>query len=573
MRKGFLGSLGALLAGAGLALGQSAPAFRPAAGFVFPQAPAVYPGAVMPSAAPPAYAPVPHYAPSQWGYPAQAMPPAAYGYPQPYYRPAVYPAAMNLPRPMPQHLPAAPHGLSYPGQSPRGYPAPAGPVFEGMGPVVVQTPEGIAAPKAPERVPAPKVAVPAPQSSIALSPAAPVLPDGCCEPCPPDCPDDCCDEKKGKKKWWDKDKDFEEDCEKEKKPRACCFWSSADYLVWFFKEGPVAAPLVTTGPGQGALGGGTQVLFGGDGFDFELLNGIRATFGAWIGEGLGVEFTGLFLEEGEDTFQAASGADGTPLLARPFFNSLTGTESSALVSAPGVASGSVAVNATTQLLGAEANLLACGHFDCGFSFNLITGVRYLSLDDDLDILSTSQLQGGGTSGFAGSTLTAPATVSVLDTIDTRNQFLGGQFGMQMGWCYKKVFVAATAKVAAGMTHQSVDILGNTRLVDTGATVPGGLLAQPSNFGRRKNDVFSYVPEGNLAFGMHLSERLSASLGYTFLYWSKVARPGDQLDRTVNPSQVPTSLTFVPGSGAPPNQFQSDRSFWAQGVNAGIAFRY
>ena len=57
MRKGFLGSLAGVLVGAGLALAQQTPVYRPARDFSFPQAasaPAAY-------ALPPQYVAVPQY--------------------------------------------------------------------------------------------------------------------------------------------------------------------------------------------------------------------------------------------------------------------------------------------------------------------------------------------------------------------------------------------------------------------------------------------------------------------------------------------------------------------------------
>src|SRR6266542_3464827 len=52
------------------------------------------------------------------------------------------------------------------------------------------------------------------------------------------------------------------------------FWFRADYLLWWVKKGPLAAPLVTFGsdadaPFQGILGQpGTRLAFGGAGLDF-----------------------------------------------------------------------------------------------------------------------------------------------------------------------------------------------------------------------------------------------------------------------------------------------------------------
>jgi hypothetical protein len=54
----------------------------------------------------------------------------------------------------------------------------------------------------------------------------------------------------------------------------------------------------------------------------------------------------------------------------------------------------------------------------------------------------------------------------------------------------------------------------------------------------------------------------------------VARPGDQIDRTVNPSQVPDVGGPRPLSGParPLPTFQT-ADFWTQGINFGLEFRF
>ncbi len=68
----------------------------------------------------------------------------------------------------------------------------------------------------------------------------------------------------------------------------------------------------------------------------------------------------------------------------------------------------------------------------------------------------------------------------------------------------------------------------------------------------------------------MTSRLRLTVGYTFLYWSQVARAGDQISTVINPSQFPPGQL----SGAPAPQFKLALSdFWAQGVNFGVDFRF
>src|SRR4029078_10312504 len=106
-------------------------------------------------------------------------------------------------------------------------------------------------------------------------------------------------------------------------------------------------------------------------------------------------------------------------------------------------------------------------------------------------------------------------------------------------------------------------------------VAGGLLALPSNSGQFSRDRVAVLPELGFNVGMRISSHLRATLGYTFLYLSNVVRGGDQIDRTINPTQRP-GLLGTPGTLAGPARplfaFQ-DNHFLAQGVNAGLEFRY
>ena len=65
------------------------------------------------------------------------------------------------------------------------------------------------------------------------------------------------------------------------------------------------------------------------------------------------------------------------------------------------------------------------------------------------------------------------------------------------------------------------------------------------------------------------------LGGTFLYISNVARPGDQIDRVVNRTELPSSQSFSPLVGGPvrPAFNWSGTDFWATGVSFGIGLRF
>jgi hypothetical protein len=103
---------------------------------------------------------------------------------------------------------------------------------------------------------------------------------------------------------------------------------------------------------------------------------------------------------------------------------------------------------------------------------------------------------------------------------------------------------------------------------------GGILAVPSNIGRFSQQRFAVIPEGSVAIGQEITNWLRISVGYDFLYWSRVTRPTNLLNRSVDTQQVVTDPNYNPlaGSTQPPFIFH-DRSFWAQGLSVGLSITY
>src|SRR5439155_16426377 len=115
-----------------------------------------------------------------------------------------------------------------------------------------------------------------------------------------------------------------------------------------------------------------------------------------------------------------------------------------------------------------------------------------------------------------------------------------------------------------VTREAANIEGSTSLQTptTTVTVPGGVLAVASNSGRNARNEFAAVPEVGVNLGWQLRPWLRANIGFTFLYWSNVLRPGDQIDRTINFAQVPSDPTFgLPGGPRRPAFTFNETDFW------------
>jgi hypothetical protein len=344
---------------------------------------------------------------------------------------------------------------------------------------------------------------------------------------------------------------------------------TGEYLLWWIKNSHMP-PLVTTAPvgSTGVLGEpGTTVLFGGH-LDNEERSGGRFTAGYWFDNchTLALESTFFFLANRSVNFAANSGT--SPVLARPFFNLNSGTEFSEVTTSPGLATGGIAVNTFSHLWGAEINLRYNVCDNCCWRFDVLGGFRYLRLKEGLDI-QESILAAPTAPMFAGD------MIVVNDDFTTRNQFYGGQIGYRLGWTHNRWSIDWLTKIAFGDTRQTVDINGNQLITTPGGTTTlfnGGLLALPSNTGSFSRDRFAVVPETDLVLGFRVTPHIKLLIGYSFLYWSNVVRPGNQIDRVIDVSQIPNSGLTVPptGQGRPAVLFKST-DFWAQGISFGMEF--
>jgi hypothetical protein len=347
---------------------------------------------------------------------------------------------------------------------------------------------------------------------------------------------------------------------------------SGEYLLWWIK-GPAAPPLVTANPAgtprdQAGVLPGAAVLWGGSGLDSRERSGGRFQGGVWLNDSrtLGLEGSFFFLGQEGTTFRTGV-STGDPVLGRPVFNVVTGKEDAELVAFPGVLNGGVTVSSSTRLLGAEGNLL--GNLVCGGTYRVdfLGGYRYLRLEESLGVTEDLSVPAGG---FAGS------RIVVQDQFGTQNNFHGGQLGVRASFWRGRLRAELLGKVALGVTEATVNINGQTTFIAGGAatTQPGGLLALPTNIGRYHHDAFAVAPEATLRLGYRVTERVQAFVGYTFLYVSDVARPGDQIDRGVNRSQVPDVTGPRPLVGpARPLPILQETDFWTQGINVGLEFRF
>jgi hypothetical protein len=355
------------------------------------------------------------------------------------------------------------------------------------------------------------------------------------------------------------------------------FWVRAEYLIWWIKSAN-APILVTAGdpadPIPGALNSGnTTHLFGGNGLDYFDRKGGRFSGGYWLDDEHTVGFDLSYFFLSGRPINRSIVSPGEPVLANPFINANSGNPDSSLVSYPGIMSGDIFVDMPSFLQGADANVsrnLARGEH---FRLDGLAGFRWLNLREGLHITESSLVQLAPQ--FVGLIPLDGNTISVSDRFDTHNNFYGGQLGLRAEVNHKRWTLSFLGKVALGVSHEVVKVRGRTT-IDTQPAfeASGGLYAVSSNSGEFARSTFAVVPEAGLNLSFRVTDHVSVFAGYNFLYWSNVARPGDQVDTSINPNFVPTSLTFgAAGGPARPAPNLRSTDFFAHGVNMGLEIRY
>ena len=350
------------------------------------------------------------------------------------------------------------------------------------------------------------------------------------------------------------------------------WWMRAEYLSWW-TDSMDTPPLVTTSPQNtpqieaGRLPAAT-ILYGGRLLD-EQRSGGRILFGHWLDDcrQFGWEADYLALETITDRFFATS--TDPPILARPFFNALTNAEDAQLVSFDPLLNGSVGVEAEGDFQSAGARMVwnACcsdSSNDCQISdarIDLLLGYRFIRLDESIAIRENLTALAPNTGTF-----------DIMDRFETRNEFHGAEIGVTRTERYRRWSLNLLGRLAFGNARQTVRIDGSTTSDD--GTGPqqfvGGLLAQRTNIGEYVRNRFALAPELGVTLGCDLTQRLKATVGYSLIYWDRVVRAGDQIDREVNPNLLPPEVVPFTGPLRPAFEFE-ENGFWAQGLNVGLTY--
>jgi len=354
------------------------------------------------------------------------------------------------------------------------------------------------------------------------------------------------------------------------------FYVGGEYLLWWIKGDPVPVLATTSSPNDSGILGAptTTVLFGGNSLNGNSpFSGGRFWAGYWLdcNQTKAIEVGGFFLGPRASNFTTDSFTN--PVIGRPFLEANNNQESAQLTATPGVAIGALTIHAPTMLWGLQGNLrclLCCG---CNYRISAFAGFRNINLDESLTIREDIQGLSTAPPPFTSQTIT------VSDSFATQNHFYGGQIGADARWYWGRWSIDGRGQLAIGGNSQLLDISGSQRFVAPNGTVQnftGGLLAEPSNIGHFHHSAFSFVPQIGVNVGYQILPGLRGFVGYNFLYWTNVIRPGTSIDRSLDVTQIPNfplNPEPAPVPGKHPAPVFNETNFWAQGITFGLEMTY
>ena len=174
---------------------------------------------------------------------------------------------------------------------------------------------------------------------------------------------------------------------------------------------------------------------------------------------------------------------------------------------------------------------------------------------------------------------------VHDQFNTQNSFNGGDLGMKfefqrnrwsldlfpaLPWAPRTRWSISAARRGPPIRRDGIDDARRS----TTQPSNGGLLAQPTQHRPLRAGQLRRGARTRFELGFQFTRHTRVVVGYNGLYWSRVARAGEQIDRTVNSTLLPDPRGVTPAGDLTHPQFTFQQTgFWAQGINVGVDCRW
>lgn len=359
------------------------------------------------------------------------------------------------------------------------------------------------------------------------------------------------------------------------------WWTSAEFLLLWTKD-PRRLPALLRGPvvpgTEEDPGDPLGQVLGIDKIDYREFASLRLSAGYWFDPDRCFGWENSLLIMGKRSLGFRE--DQFAQLSRPFFNLATRGESVITVAAPNIAAGGFAFSTTSRTWGMETNLVRNLFYEPilhHVRVDWLCGLRYMDLAEDFRAERATAYNPDLT---ANPQFLAFQSNRIFESesIRAHNSFYGAHTGVSAKIFGEYLVLEVKGKIGLGLNQQRLTYRGEQlriRADGTRTTSPGALFVLPSNQGKHRRAQFNYMPEFGANLGIPLNNHIGVYLGYTVLYWSKVARPSDQIDRVVDASQIPNLQPPIPaatGIGRPSVPF-TQTHWYLQGISLGIEFSW
>jgi hypothetical protein len=177
----------------------------------------------------------------------------------------------------------------------------------------------------------------------------------------------------------------------------------------------------------------------------------------------------------------------------------------------------------------------------------VFGVKFVNLEEDVSFLYS---------------VVDPASLW-FDEFHTRNEFWGANLGLQMMFTSGIWNLDVALKCGLGVNYAAISVFGSNTSAAASNTQ---ILTNDANIGYWESSLFSVAPEVNVNLSCQVAPRILLRAGYTFLAFTNVARPGEQIVQNLDPA------TTAGMHNQPVLPFRTT-TFMIHGVNLGAIVRY
>jgi hypothetical protein len=345
-------------------------------------------------------------------------------------------------------------------------------------------------------------------------------------------------------------------------------WFGSAELLLLFRRGDRLPPLVTTGPAidpdtAGELGQpDTSVLVGTDSILKDMTAGARFTFGLWLDRSHCHSLVFRSWMAGDEEYGFSTNQTVNPVIARPFLNVTDGApveQDTFLVAFPARATGSINVQAVSELYGGDISIRQFWYAQCNHTVDVLYGYQYMRLNESLLVSSTS-------TSLDAAFAPIGSVISIADAFNAENEFHGAQFGLASRYREGCWSFDAIAKLGFGSLRRRAIRSGATATTVGGSTAvdPNGLLVRSTNAGTVSDNTFGWVPEIDLSIGWRKYPNWDVTFGYFIIGMTDAL----QASGTIDPS-LAVNLANPPTGQQRPTAALSYNSYYAQGLQFGI----